>query len=202
MSFIVVVYVVCHCTCVFVVYRLCSLVRLRRYWTSLRWISLSRYKDHSSDKLQSVCRVYTFRCVLSHCTVCGVMCGEEGGAVGEGGAMEQRGIAKDTDYTLRLYMHVVCLLCNWECLSLVTPSVCPHCTHCSPQVAERALYLWNNEYVVGLIEHNSDVVMPIMFNSLYRISKEHWNPYVCPYVRVCVTHEVTCWVSLRWWTDV
>ena len=29
------------------------------------------------------------------------MCGEEGGAVGEGGAMEQRGIAKDTDYTLQ-----------------------------------------------------------------------------------------------------
>ncbi|XP_033096332.1 serine/threonine-protein phosphatase 2A 56 kDa regulatory subunit epsilon isoform-like [Anneissia japonica] len=43
------------------------------------------------------------------------------------------------------------------------------------QVAERALYFWNNEYVLSLIEENSNVVMPIMFPSLYRISKEHWN---------------------------
>ena len=44
------------------------------------------------------------------------------------------------------------------------------------KVAERALYFWNNEYVVNLIEENSHVVLPIMFDSLYRISKEHWNP--------------------------
>lgn len=43
------------------------------------------------------------------------------------------------------------------------------------QVAERALYLWNNEYVMSLIEENSAVIMPIMFPALYRISKEHWN---------------------------
>lgn len=43
------------------------------------------------------------------------------------------------------------------------------------QVAERALYFWNNEYIVSLIEENSDVILPIMFDSLYRISKEHWN---------------------------
>ncbi|CAH1793263.1 unnamed protein product [Owenia fusiformis] len=43
------------------------------------------------------------------------------------------------------------------------------------QVAERALYYWNNEYVMSLIEENSNVVMPIMFSSLYRISKDHWN---------------------------
>ena len=43
------------------------------------------------------------------------------------------------------------------------------------QVAERALYFWNNEYVVSLIEENSDVILPIMFDCLYRISKEHWN---------------------------
>ncbi|XP_038078521.1 serine/threonine-protein phosphatase 2A 56 kDa regulatory subunit epsilon isoform-like isoform X1 [Patiria miniata] len=43
------------------------------------------------------------------------------------------------------------------------------------QVAERALYFWNNEYVLSLIEENSESVMPIMFPSLYRISKEHWN---------------------------
>ncbi|KAL8586294.1 Serine/threonine-protein phosphatase 2A 56 kDa regulatory subunit alpha isoform [Nucella lapillus] len=43
------------------------------------------------------------------------------------------------------------------------------------QVAERALYFWNNEYIMNLIEENSSTVLPIMFPSLYRISKEHWN---------------------------
>ncbi|CAG5136900.1 unnamed protein product [Candidula unifasciata] len=43
------------------------------------------------------------------------------------------------------------------------------------QVAERALYFWNNEYIMNLIEENSNVVLPIMFPALYRISKEHWN---------------------------
>ncbi|KAL4135748.1 hypothetical protein QTP88_007339 [Uroleucon formosanum] len=43
------------------------------------------------------------------------------------------------------------------------------------QVAERALYLWNNEYIMSLIEENNQTIMPIMFPALYRISKEHWN---------------------------
>lgn len=43
------------------------------------------------------------------------------------------------------------------------------------QVAERALYYWNNEYIMSLIEENSEVVLTIMFPALYRISKEHWN---------------------------
>jgi len=43
------------------------------------------------------------------------------------------------------------------------------------QVAERALYYWNNEYIMSLIEENSNKILPIMFPSLYRISKEHWN---------------------------
>lgn len=43
------------------------------------------------------------------------------------------------------------------------------------QVAERALYFWNNEYIMSLIEENNQVIMPIMFPALYRISKEHWN---------------------------
>ncbi|CAB3397825.1 unnamed protein product [Caenorhabditis bovis] len=43
------------------------------------------------------------------------------------------------------------------------------------QVAERALYFWNNEYILSLIEDTSSLVMPIMFPALYRISKEHWN---------------------------
>ncbi|KAF7632629.1 Serine/threonine protein phosphatase 2A regulatory subunit [Meloidogyne graminicola] len=43
------------------------------------------------------------------------------------------------------------------------------------QVAERALYFWNNEYILSLIEDCNANVMPIMFPALYRISKEHWN---------------------------
>ncbi|XP_056150283.1 serine/threonine-protein phosphatase 2A 56 kDa regulatory subunit alpha isoform isoform X2 [Lampris incognitus] len=46
------------------------------------------------------------------------------------------------------------------------------------QVAERALYFWNNEYILSLIEENIDKILPIMFNSLYQISKEHWNPTI------------------------
>lgn len=43
------------------------------------------------------------------------------------------------------------------------------------QVAERSLYFWNNEYILSLIEENIDKILPVMFNSLYRVSKEHWN---------------------------
>lgn len=43
------------------------------------------------------------------------------------------------------------------------------------QVAERALYYWNNEYVMSLIQENVAVILPIMFPSLYRNSKSHWN---------------------------
>ena len=42
-------------------------------------------------------------------------------------------------------------------------------------MAERALYFWNNEYIMSLIEENNQVIMSIMFPALYRISKEHWN---------------------------
>ncbi|KAM4043643.1 serine/threonine-protein phosphatase 2A 56 kDa regulatory subunit alpha isoform [Anomaloglossus baeobatrachus] len=46
------------------------------------------------------------------------------------------------------------------------------------QVAERALYFWNNEYILSLIEENIEKILPIMFGSLYKISKEHWNPTI------------------------
>lgn len=42
------------------------------------------------------------------------------------------------------------------------------------QVAERALYFWNNEYILSLISDNASTILPIMFPALYR-SKEHWN---------------------------
>lgn len=43
------------------------------------------------------------------------------------------------------------------------------------QVAERALYYWNNEYIMSLISDNVNVILPIMFAPLYRNSKTHWN---------------------------
>ncbi|KRY60742.1 Serine/threonine-protein phosphatase 2A 56 kDa regulatory subunit delta isoform, partial [Trichinella britovi] len=46
---------------------------------------------------------------------------------------------------------------------------------CHFQVAERALYYWNNEYVMSLISDNISEILPIMFPALYKNSKSHWN---------------------------
>nr|XP_039249553.1 serine/threonine-protein phosphatase 2A 56 kDa regulatory subunit gamma isoform-like [Styela clava]XP_039249555.1 serine/threonine-protein phosphatase 2A 56 kDa regulatory subunit gamma isoform-like [Styela clava] len=43
------------------------------------------------------------------------------------------------------------------------------------QVAERALYFWNNEYIMSLVSDNTDAVLPIIFPALYKNSKTHWN---------------------------
>ncbi|KAK6407548.1 serine/threonine-protein phosphatase 2A 56 kDa regulatory subunit delta isoform [Oleoguttula sp. CCFEE 5521] len=43
------------------------------------------------------------------------------------------------------------------------------------QVAERALYFWNNEYFCNLVGDNVEVILPIMFAPLYENSKGHWN---------------------------
>lgn len=43
------------------------------------------------------------------------------------------------------------------------------------QVAERALYYWNNEYILSLISDNAQTILPIMFPALYKNSKSHWN---------------------------
>lgn len=45
------------------------------------------------------------------------------------------------------------------------------------QVAERALYYWNNEYIMSLISDNAAKILPIMFPALYKNSKSHWNKY-------------------------
>ncbi|KAG8988741.1 Serine/threonine-protein phosphatase 2A 56 kDa regulatory subunit delta isoform [Tulasnella sp. JGI-2019a] len=43
------------------------------------------------------------------------------------------------------------------------------------QVAERALYYWNNEYIVNLMGDNIGVILPIVFPALYTNSRSHWN---------------------------
>ncbi|XP_025017094.1 serine/threonine-protein phosphatase 2A 56 kDa regulatory subunit gamma isoform [Tetranychus urticae] len=43
------------------------------------------------------------------------------------------------------------------------------------QVAERALYYFNNEYIMSLISDNVETILPIMFPALFQNSKTHWN---------------------------
>lgn len=51
------------------------------------------------------------------------------------------------------------------------------------QVAERALFLWNNEYIVSLIAAERNAVLPLVFEALYTNSRAHWNSTV---------HGLTC----------
>ena len=51
------------------------------------------------------------------------------------------------------------------------------------QVAERALFLWNNEYIVSLIAQKRDDILPVVFEALYTNSRSHWNSTV---------HGLTC----------
>lgn len=46
---------------------------------------------------------------------------------------------------------------------------------CFYQVAERALYYWNNEYIMSLISDNYAIILPIMYPAFYRNSRNHWN---------------------------
>ncbi|KAG5225335.1 serine/threonine protein phosphatase [Salix suchowensis] len=43
------------------------------------------------------------------------------------------------------------------------------------QVAERALFLWNNDQIVNLIAHNRLVILPIIFPALEKNAHNHWN---------------------------
>lgn len=46
------------------------------------------------------------------------------------------------------------------------------------QVAERALFLWNNDQIVNLIAHNRHVILPVIFPSLENNMQSHWNQSV------------------------
>jgi len=45
------------------------------------------------------------------------------------------------------------------------------------QVAERALFLWNNEYVVHLVATNRKTILPLVFDAL-EDNRNHWNTAV------------------------
>jgi serine/threonine-protein phosphatase 2A regulatory subunit B' len=42
-------------------------------------------------------------------------------------------------------------------------------------VAERALFLWNNDHIENLIKQNYKVLLPIIYPALERNSRDHWN---------------------------
>jgi len=46
------------------------------------------------------------------------------------------------------------------------------------QVAERALFLWHNEYISHLIADHRAEVLPLIFPVLHTNSQHHWNPTV------------------------
>lgn len=55
-------------------------------------------------------------------------------------------------------------------------ALCITCPHF--QVAERALFFWNTDYIVKLINANRQELFPIIIGALYRNSKQHWNSAV------------------------
>jgi len=55
-------------------------------------------------------------------------------------------------------------------------AMCITCPHF--QVAERTLFLWNNDYIVKLINHNRQTIFPVVIPALYANSKQHWNSAV------------------------
>lgn len=46
------------------------------------------------------------------------------------------------------------------------------------QVAERALFLWNNDHIDNLIKQNRKIILPIIFPALERNARHHWNQAV------------------------
>ncbi|XP_071738711.1 serine/threonine protein phosphatase 2A 59 kDa regulatory subunit B' eta isoform-like [Rutidosis leptorrhynchoides] len=54
-----------------------------------------------------------------------------------------------------------------------------HCLSSSHfQVAERALFLWNNDHIDNLIKQNRKVILPIILPALENNTKSHWNQAV------------------------
>lgn len=45
-------------------------------------------------------------------------------------------------------------------------------------MAERALFLWNNDHIVSLIAHNRQVILPLIYPALEKNAQGHWNQAV------------------------
>eukprot|EP00250_Pteridium_aquilinum_P007925 c17538_g1_i1 orf=561-2135(+) len=46
------------------------------------------------------------------------------------------------------------------------------------QVAERALFFWNNDHIVNLVSENKSVIFPIIYSALEKNTRGHWNQAV------------------------
>ena len=55
-------------------------------------------------------------------------------------------------------------------------SACINSSHF--QVAERALFLWNNDYIVNLVAQNRHALLPVCFGAFERNARSHWNAAV------------------------
>lgn len=45
-------------------------------------------------------------------------------------------------------------------------------------MAERALFLWNNDHIENLIKQNRNVILPIISPALEKNARNHWNQAV------------------------
>lgn len=46
------------------------------------------------------------------------------------------------------------------------------------QVAERALFLWNNDHIASLVAQNRQAILPVVLPALERNASSHWNQAV------------------------
>lgn len=58
------------------------------------------------------------------------------------------------------------------------------------QVAERALFLWNNEYIFSLLSDHMEEVLPLVFTVLYRNARHHWNKTISNLARTALRMSV------------
>jgi serine/threonine-protein phosphatase 2A regulatory subunit B' len=48
------------------------------------------------------------------------------------------------------------------------------------QVAEKALFLWNHEYIATLIKKTRNLILPIVYPALQANAEKHWNTFSPP----------------------
>ncbi|KAL2323200.1 hypothetical protein Fmac_027579 [Flemingia macrophylla] len=71
--------------------------------------------------------------------------------------------------TIAVERHGVATVCGWSTANWMSGF---------GAVAERALFLWNNEHIVSLIAQNRTVILPIIFEAFERNISNHWNQAV------------------------
>lgn len=65
-----------------------------------------------------------------------------------------------------------------RCMVLLFRRIAQCLTSLHFQVAERALFLWNNDHIENLIKQHRKVILPIIFPALERNARNHWNQAV------------------------